>query len=55
MGSTEIDFEFESATKLTYRLLEKTFTGAVIRTPYLQKALFDSQMPKSLRVTVNWG
>ena len=50
----QIEFEFERATKNTYRFQEKTFTDPVIGTLYVQKALFGEQMPKRLRVTVEW-
>ena len=54
MGSKQIEFEFERATKNTYRFQEQTFTDPVIGTLYVQKALFSNQTPKKLRVTVEW-
>ena len=50
----QIEFEFERATKNTYRFQENTFTDPVIVTLYVQKAQFGSQTPKGLRVTVEW-
>lgn len=54
MGSKQFEFEFEPATKNTYRFHEKTFTDPVIGTLYVQKALFVRQAPKKVRVTVEW-
>ena len=55
----QIEFEFERATKNTYRFQENTYrfqentsTDPVIGTLYVQKAQFGSQTPKGLRVTV---
>ena len=54
MGSKQIEFEFERATKNIYRFREKTFTDPVIGTLYVQKALFGSTTPKKLKVMVEW-
>ncbi|MDG7000992.1 MAG: hypothetical protein JRN15_18005 [Nitrososphaerota archaeon] len=48
----QLEFEFERATKNTYRFQEKTFTDPVIVTLYVQKTLFGNQVPKKLAVTV---
>ena len=50
----QLEFEFERATKNTYRFQEKTFTDPVIGTLYVQKALFGGQAPKSVKVTLEW-
>ena len=50
----QLEFEFERATKNTYRFQEKTFTDPVIGTLYVQKALFGGQTPKKVKVTLEW-
>ena len=53
MGSKQLDFEFESARKNTRRFQGKTFVTQVVGTLYVQKALFDGQTPKKLRMIEN--
>ena len=55
MTCKQLEFEFERATKNTYRFQEKTLADPVIGTLYVQKALFGGQTPKKVRVTVEWG
>ena len=50
----EIEFEFERATKNTYRFQEKTTGSPVIGTLYVQKSVFGSKEPKKVKVTVEW-
>jgi hypothetical protein len=50
----QLEFEFERATKNTYRFHEKTFTDPVIGTLYVQKALFSGKSPKKVRVKAEW-
>lgn len=50
----QLEFEFERATKNTYRFQEKTFTDTVIGTLYVQKALFSGKAPRKVRVTMKW-
>ena len=54
METKEIEFEFERATKNTYRFQEKSAGSPVIGTLYVQKSLFGSKEPKIVRVTVEW-
>ena len=54
MNKKEIDFEFERATKNTYRFQEKSAGNPVIGTLYVQKSVFESREPKTLKVTVEW-
>ncbi|MGC8618742.1 MAG: hypothetical protein ACP5UZ_08440 [Thermoplasmata archaeon] len=53
MNSKEIEFEFERATKNTYRFQEKSSGNPVIGTLYVQKSVFGSREPKSIRVTLS--
>jgi len=50
----EIEFEFERATKNTYRFQEKASGEPSIGMLYVQKALFGSKEPKKVKVTVEW-
>ena len=54
MNKKEIDFEFERATKNTYRFQEKDPGNPAIGTLYVQKSVFGSKEPKTLKVTVEW-
>ncbi|MGC8562132.1 MAG: hypothetical protein ACP5NO_02895 [Thermoplasmata archaeon] len=54
MNKKEIEFEFERATKNTYRFQEKSSGNPIIGTLYVQKSLFGSNEPRSLKVTVEW-
>ena len=54
MNKKEIEFEFERATKNTYRFQEKSSGNPVIGTLYVQKSLFGSKEPGSLKATVEW-
>lgn len=54
MGRKEIEFEFERATKNTYRFQEKSSGTPVIGTLYVQKSVFSSKEPKKVKVTVEW-
>jgi hypothetical protein len=54
MDKEEIEFEFELATKNTYRLQEKSAGSPVIGTLYIQKSVFGSKEPKRVKVTVGW-
>ena len=54
MNKKEIDFEFEKATKNTYRFQERGSGNPAIGTLYVQKAVFGSNEPKKLKVTVEW-
>lgn len=55
MGKKEIEFEFERATKRTFRFQEKTAGTPIIGTLYVQQSVFDSKEPKTVKVTVEWG
>ena len=46
----EIEFEFERATKNTYRFQEKSSGSPVIGTLYVQKSVFGSKEPKKIKV-----
>ena len=54
MNKKEIYFEFERATKNTFRFQEKSAGNPVIGTLYLQKSVFGSNEPRKLKVTVEW-
>ena len=54
MDKKEIEFEFERATKNTYRFQEKASGNPVIGTLYVQKSVFDDKEPKKVKVTVEW-
>ncbi len=54
MNKKEIEFEFERATKNTYRFQEKSSGNLVIGTLYVQKSVFGSKEPKTLKITVEW-
>ena len=54
MDKKEIEFEFERATKNTYRFQEKSSGYPVIGTLYVQKSVFGSKEPKKVKVTVEW-
>ena len=54
MDRKEIEFEFERATKNTYRFQEKSLGTPVIGTLYVQKSVFDAKEPKKVKVTVEW-
>ena len=54
MDKKEIEFEFERATKNTYRFQEKSSGEQLIGTLYVHKAVFGSKEPKKLKVTVEW-
>ena len=54
MEKKEIEFEFERATKNTYRSQERDSRNPAIGTLYVQKAVFGSNEPKKLKVTVEW-
>ena len=54
MDKKEIEFEFERATKNTYRFQEKSSGSPVIGTLYVQKSVFGSKEPKKVKVTVEW-
>jgi hypothetical protein len=54
MEKKEIEFEFERATKNTYRFQEKSSGSPVIGTLYVQKSVFGSKEPKKVKVTVEW-
>jgi hypothetical protein len=45
----EIEFEFERATKNTYRFQEKSSGSPVIGTLYVQKSVFGSKEPKRVK------
>jgi hypothetical protein len=44
----EIEFEFERATKNTYRFQEKSSGSPVIGILYVQKSVFGSKEPKKV-------
>ena len=52
MDKKEIEFEFERATKNTYRFQEKASGNPVIGTLYVQKSVFGDKEPKKVKVTV---
>jgi hypothetical protein len=54
MNKKEIDFEFERATKNTYRFQEKATGEPSIGILYVQKSVFGSNEPKKLKVTMEW-
>ena len=54
MEKKEIEFEFERATKNTYRFQGKGPESPVIGTLYIQKSVFGSKEPKKAKVTVEW-
>jgi hypothetical protein len=54
MEKKEIEFEFERATKNTYRFQEKSSESPVIGTLYVQKSVFGSKDLKKVKVTVEW-
>ena len=54
MGKKEIEFEFERATKNTYRFQEKSSGEPSIGTLYVKKAVFGTKEPKKVKVTVEW-
>lgn len=49
----EIKFQFERATKNTYRFQEISEGEPVIGTLYVKKSLFERE-PKGLKVIVEW-
>ncbi|MEM3291013.1 MAG: hypothetical protein QW046_05805 [Candidatus Micrarchaeaceae archaeon] len=54
MLKKEIEFEFERATKNTFRFQERASGNPDIGTLYVQKSLFEGKEPKSLKLTVEW-
>ena len=54
MEKKEIEFEFERATKNTYRFQGKGPESPVIGTLYIQKSVFGSKEPKKVKVTMEW-
>ena len=54
MDRKEIEFEFERATKNTFRFQEKATGEPSIGTLYVQKSVFRSKEPKKVKVTVEW-
>ena len=54
LDKKEIEFEFERATKNTFRFQEKSSGSPVIGTLYVQKSVFGSKEPKKVKVTVEW-
>ena len=44
-----MEFEFERATKNTYRFQEKSSESPVIGTLYVQKSVFGSKEPKRVK------
>ena len=54
MNKKEIEFEFERATKNTYRFQEKAQGEPSIGTLYVQKSVFGSKEPKNVKVTMEW-
>lgn len=54
MSTKEVEFEFERATKRTFRFQEKTNEAPVIGTLYIQQSVFDSKEPKKVKVTLEW-
>ncbi len=55
MGKKEIEFEFERATKNTYRFQEKAIGTPSTGTLYVQKSVFGSKEPNKVKVTVEWN
>ncbi|MGC8692584.1 MAG: hypothetical protein ACP5RZ_06205 [Thermoplasmata archaeon] len=54
MSSREVVFDFEKATKNTYRFQERSSgEPPIIGTLYVQKWLFKSE-PKSIKLTIEW-
>jgi len=49
MDKKEIEFEFERATKNTYRFLEKSSVEPLIGTLYVQKAIGRRKQPENLK------
>ena len=54
MNNKEIEFEFERATKNTYRFQEKASGNPAIGTLYVQKAVFGDREPRKVKDTVEW-
>ncbi len=54
MDRKEIEFEFERATRNTYRFQEKSLGTPVIGTQYVQKSVFSSKESKKVKLTVEW-
>lgn len=54
MNKKETEFEFERATKNTFRFQEKSSGNPVIGMLYAQKSVFGSREPKTLKVTLEW-
>ncbi|QRF74640.1 hypothetical protein Thermo_00125 [Thermoplasmatales archaeon] len=54
MSKKEIQFEFERATKNTFRFQEKASGEPSIGTLYVQKSVFGSREPKKVKVIVEW-
>jgi hypothetical protein len=54
LDKKEIEFEFERATKNTYRFQEKATGNPAIGTLYVQKSVFGDKEPKKVKVTVEW-
>jgi len=54
LDKKEIEFEFERATKNTYRFQEKASGNPAIGTLYVQKSVFGDKEPKKVKVTVEW-
>ena len=55
MDRKEIEFEFERATKNTYRFQEKSKDEPSIGTLYVQKSVFGAKDPKKVKVTRGVG
>ena len=54
MDRREIEFEFERATKNTYKFQKKSKGEPSIGTLYVQKSVFGSKEQKEVKVTVEW-
>ncbi|MGC8609454.1 MAG: hypothetical protein ACP5UV_06250 [Thermoplasmata archaeon] len=54
MQKKEIEFEFERATKNTFRFQEKNSENPSIGTLYVQKSVFDGKEPAKVKVTLEW-
>ena len=54
MDRKEVEFEFDRATKNTYRFWEKSSGYTVMGTFYVKKSGFGSKEPKKVNVTVEW-
>ena len=52
MDKKEIEFEFERATKNTYRFQESG-DDSIIGTLYVKKSLFKKE-PKKIKVAIEW-